>query len=56
MENIAIVTVALTTVGIATVKLTTITIATGIKYFKVLPGGVMMDSKCMADSYPAVAI
>ena len=56
METIAIVTVAITSVAIATLNLTTITVATVDKYFKVLLGDVMMDSKFMADSYPSVAI
>ena len=51
IETIAIVTVAITTVAIATVNL-----ATGIRSFKVLLGGVMIDSRCMADCYPAVTV
>ena len=56
IETIAIVTVAITTVAIANVNLTTFTIATVIRSFKVLLRGVMIDSKCMADCYPPVAV
>ena len=56
IKTIAIVTVAITTVAIATVNLTTVTIATVIRSLKVLLGGVMIDSRCMADCYPPIAV
>ena len=56
IDTIAIVTVAITTVVIATVNLTTVTIATGIRSSKVLLGGVMIDSRYIADCYPPVTV
>ena len=56
IETIAIVIIAITTVAIATVNLTTVTIATGIRSFKILLGGVMIDSRYMADCYLPVTV
>ena len=56
IETIAIVTVAITTVAIATVNLTTVIIASSIRSFKVLLGGVMINSTCMTDCYPPVTV
>ena len=47
IETIAIVTVAITIVTSATVNLTAVTIATVLRSFKVLLGGVMIDSSCL---------
>ena len=54
--TVAIENIALVTVAIATFNLTTVTIATVIRSFKVLLGGVMIDSRCMADCYPPVTV
>ena len=56
IATVAIETTAIETVSIATVNLTTVTVATGIRSFKVLLGGVIIDSRCVADHYPPVPV